>query len=94
MQLRQMAGSGAAAGSALSMRPATARLSASCTDADPRIGLKLEADILRIAADDRRRMHHDRIVKVAISRDDGVSMHHAARAETRAVLDHGGGVYD
>jgi hypothetical protein len=53
----------------------------------PRRGLRLEAEILRIAAEYRIRVHDHAVLEMAVAADERVGVNHAALSETGAILD-------
>lgn len=57
------------------------------TDAHRRIGRDIEAEVLRVTADDRERVHHDAIPEYAVAADNRIRVNDAARPKLRAALD-------
>src|ERR1700679_2527307 len=56
-------------------------------DMYPRRGLRLEAEVLRIAAEHRIRVHDHAVLEMAVAPDEGMRMNHAPLSETGTVLD-------
>jgi len=61
-------------------------------DAHARDGRRVELQILRVAAHDGERMHHDAVAEHRVPPDDRMGVQHATGADLGAVLDDGGGM--